>query len=426
LVHQPLLSVAKSALADAVAIHGPNFRDPGSMRHVVDGSAYAVTLTPLAFSDWVLVTVLPEAEFLGPIEATTQRLAIGLALGLLLFAALSIWLARRFIAAPLATVAGELRHVENFELTQVKRHSSRLTEIDALSGAISRMATGLAAFGKYLPADLVRTLVAEGIEARPGGTNRDVTIFFADIAGFTGLSERLRDRIVPLLGSYLDLLSRTVAEHHGTVDKFIGDAVMAFWGAPADNPEHALAACRAALACDRGLKAAGIFDDHGRPLKMRIGLNSGTALVGNIGSDTRLNYTAIGDAVNLASRLESTNKIYGSTIIIGEATRRAAGGRIIVRELDTIAVYGRMEGTAVFELLGLAEEGPAPEWATRYEVGLRDYRARSFETAMDRFTEASSLRGGDKAAELMIERCRRYLHEAPPADWIGTTALDMK
>jgi adenylate cyclase len=423
---QPLLPVAKSALAEAIAIHGPGLSEPGSMRHVADGNAYSVTLTPLAFADWVLVTVLPEAEFLGPIEATTRRLAIGLAIGLIVFAGLSIWLARRFIAAPLATVAGELRHVENFELAQVKRHSSRLTEIDALSGAISRMATGLAAFGKYLPADLVRTLVAEGIEARPGGANRDITIFFADIAGFTGLSERLGDKIVPLLGSYLDLLSRTVADHKGTVDKFIGDAVMAFWGAPADNPEHALAACRAALACERGLRSAGILDDHGQPLKMRIGLNSGTALVGNIGSDNRLNYTAIGDTVNLASRLESTNKIYGSTIIIGEATRRAAGDRIVVRELDRIAVYGRMEGTAIFELLGMAGEGPVPGWAVRYEAGLLDYRMRRFETAIGLFTEAASLRGGDKAAELMIERCRAFLREAPPADWIGTTVLDMK
>lgn len=424
---QPLLPVASSALTGAIKVHGPSLQDAGSMRHVVDGSAYAVTLTPLAFSDWVLVTVLPEAEFLGPIEATTRRLAAGLGVGLLVFAALSIWLARRFIAAPLATVAGELRHVENFELGAVRRHTSRLTEIDALSGAISRMATGLSAFGKYLPADLVRTLVAEGIEARPGGSNRQITVLFADIAGFTGLSERLGDRIVPLLGSYLDLLSRTVGDHRGTVDKFIGDAVMAFWGAPADNPEHALAACRAALACDRGLKAAGIVDDRGRPLRMRIGLNSGTALVGNIGSDTRLNYTAIGDTVNLASRLESTNKIYGSTLIIGEATRRAAGDRIVVRELDTIAVYGRLEGTAIFELLGLAEEGPAADWALRYEAGLRDYRMRNFEAAIARFSEAVALRGSDdRAAELMIGRCRAFLIEPPPADWAGITILDMK
>ena len=424
--HQPLLPVAEGALAGAISSHGPGLRNPNSMRHVVDGSAYAVTLTPLAFSDWVLATVLPETEFLGPIEATTRRLGAGLAVGLLVFAALSILLARRFIAAPLATVAGELRHVENFDLTQVKRHSSRLKEIDALSDAISRMASGLSAFGKYLPADLVRTLVAEGIEARPGGSNRQITIFFADIAGFTGLSERFGDKIVPLLGSYLDLLSRTVGEHRGTVDKFIGDAVMAFWGAPADNPDHALAACRAALACERGLKSARIFDDYGRPLKMRIGLNSGKALVGNIGSDNRLNYTAIGDTVNLASRLESTNKIYGTTIIIGEATRREASDRIVVRELDMIAVYGRTEGTAIFELLGLAEEGPAPEWALLYEAGLCDYRTLAFERAIERFTGAGSLRGGDKAAALMIERCLAFLREEPAPDWVGTTVLDTK
>src|SRR6185503_8672358 len=114
------------------------------------------------------------------------------------------------------------------------------------------------------------------------------------------------------------------------------------------------------------------------------------------------------------------------TIIIGEATRRAAGDRIVVRELDTIAVYGRMEGTAVFELLAMAGESPAPDWATRYEAGLRDYRSRAFGSAIERFTEAASLRGGDNAAELMIERCQAFLRKAPPADWAGTTVLDMK
>ncbi len=288
------------------------------------------------------------------------------------------------------------------------------------------MASGLAAFGKYLPADLVRILVAEGVEARPGGSNREISVLFADIAGFTGLSERLGDKIVPLLGSYLDLLARTIGEHQGTVDKFIGDAVMAFWGAPGDNPEHAVAACRAALACERELAAARIVDDYGRPLKMRIGLNSGRALVGNIGSDNRLNYTAIGDTVNIASRLESANKIFGTTIIIGEATRRAAGERIVVRELDKIAVYGRTEGIAIFELIGLPEDGPAPEWARLYEAALCEYRGRGFERAIELFGKVAALREGDKASSLMIERCERFIREAPPADWAGTTALDMK
>jgi adenylate cyclase len=424
---QPLLPVAQSALARVLELHAAGLREPSSIRSLDDGgAAHSVTLTPLAFSDWVLVTVLPEAEFFGPVEATTRRLAVGLGLGLIAFAALSVWLGRRFIAAPLAAVAGELRHIENFDLTKVRRHSSRLAEIDALSGTIARMATGLSAFGKYLPADLVRTLVAEGIDAKPGGSNREITILFADIAGFTGLSERLGDKIVPLLGSYLDLLSNTIGAHRGTVDKFIGDAVMAFWGAPADNPDHAYAACEAALACTRALHEARVFDDYGRPLRMRIGINSGKALVGNIGSETRLNYTAIGDTVNIASRLEGINKIYGSTIIIGEATRRAAGTRIVARELDMIAVYGRMEGSAIFELIGLADENPAPEWIAEYEAALRAYRVRAFDRAIERFTEASALRGEDRASALMIERCREFMRVAPPEDWAGTTVLDSK
>jgi len=425
-VAQPLLPVAEGALTHASEQTLAGLGGPIAMRHVVDGTPYAVTLTPLAFSDWLLATVLPEEEFLGPIEATTRRLVIGLAAALIAFALLSVWLARQLIAKPLADVADELEHVERFELAAVMRHPSRLNEINSLSEAIARMATGLSAFGKYLPADLVRTLVAEGIEAHPGGSNRDISVLFADIAGFTGLSERLGDRVVPLLGGYLDLLSRTIGAHAGTVDKFIGDAVMAFWGAPMENEEHALAACRSALACARALSESGLADDHGDPLRMRIGVNSGTALVGNIGSETRLNYTAIGDTVNLASRLESANKIYGTTIIVGEATRRAAGDAIVVRELDRIAVYGRMEGTAIFELLGLAEDGPAPEWIAVYEAGLKHYQGCDFQDALERFEAVDRMRDGDNASRIMIERCRAFLLKPPPADWAGVTILGMK
>jgi adenylate cyclase len=424
--NQPLLPIAEGAFRHALEGEDMGVNTTTSMRHIVDDKAYAVTLTPLAFSDWVLATVLPEAEFLGPIEATTRRLVIGLAVALLAFALLSVWLARLLIAAPLTAVAGELRHVEHFELDQVRRHSSRLSEINALSDAISRMAAGLAAFGKYLPGDLVRSLVAEGIEAKPGGSDREISVLFADIAGFTGLSERLGDKVVPLLGSYLDLLSRTVSERGGTVDKFIGDAVMALWGAPAENPHHALAACRGALACERALGASGLRDDRDEPLRMRIGVNSGTALVGNIGSDTRLNYTAVGDTVNLASRLESANKVFGTTIILGEATRRAAGEGIIARELDRIAVYGRTEGTAIYELIGLAEDGPVPEWIAVYERGLQAYRARDFAGAITHFQATIELRGEDSAARVMIERCQGFLQQPPPEDWCGTTVLGMK
>src|SRR6266581_3422758 len=330
----------------------------GAVKHA--GSAYAVSLTPLAFPGWTLATVIPEAEFLGPIERTIRQLLIGLAI--LIFAAgvVSAWLARRVIATPLITVVDELKHVARFDLEKVRRHASRLIEIENLSNAIADMAGGLAAFRKYIPADLVKTLVSEGVEPSPGGSIRNLTVMFADIAGFTGLSERLGDQIIPLLSSYLDTMSREVSGHGGTIDKFIGDVVMAFWGAPAANADHAVDACRAALACQRALRSSELTDDSGRPLRVRIGVNSGDMLVGNIGSEVRLNYTVIGDAVNVASRLEGANKEYGTEIIIGEETRQLAGERIRVRELDRLVVYGRAGGIAIYELLGMANDGAMP------------------------------------------------------------------
>ena len=325
------------------------------------------------------------------------------------------------------TVVDELKHIERFELDQVRRHPSRLVELQNLSSAIADMAGGLAAFRKYIPADLVKMLVSEGVEPRPGGSIRTMTVLFADIAGFTGLSERLGDQIIPLLSSYLDIMSREVSAHGGTIDKFIGDAVMAFWGAPAVNAEHAVDACRAALACQQALRASGLTDDKGRPLKVRIGINSGDMLVGNIGSEFRLNYTVIGDAVNVASRLEGANKEYGTEIIIGQETRRLAGDRVQVRELDRLMVYGREEGLAIYELLGMAERDAEPTgWVTLYESGLAAYRARNFVGARIFFQQLLAARASDQPARMMLQRCAEFLQSPPGKDWEGTSAMKAK
>ena len=305
---QPLLPIAQGAIKQMGSSYDSDKKIARPVRFLAAGNTYAVALTPLAFPSWTLATVIPEAEFLGAIETTIWHLLIGLAILILAAGILSAWLARRVIAEPLITVVDELKHVERFELDQVLRHPSRLAELENLSNAIGAMAGGLAAFRKYIPADLVKMLVSQGVEPRPGGSIRTLTVMFADITGFTGLSERLGDQIIPVLSSYLDIMSREVSSHGGTIDKFIGDAVMAFWGAPADNADHAFDACRTALACQRALRASGLTDDRGRPLKVRIGINSGDMLVGNIGSEFRLNYTVIGDAVNVGSRLEGANK----------------------------------------------------------------------------------------------------------------------
>ena len=422
----PLLPAAVDAMRNATA-YNPADAEPFHTKVTRDGLPYQAVLTPISFPGWSLVTVVPESEFLGPVQMTIRNLLIGLAVLIVVAGLLSAWLAQRLIAAPLIKVVNEIRHVERFDLDKVQRHPSRLAEIENLSGAIGDMAQGLAAFRKYIPADLVKRLISDGNGARLGGSVKAMSVMFIDLAGFTGMSERLGDRIIPLLSRYFDSVSTQIQATGGTIDKFIGDAVMAFWGAPSANPEHAVDCCRAALACQRVMAELGLVDDHGQPVKIRIGINSGDMLVGNIGSEVRLNYTVIGDAVNIASRLESTNKVYGSTIIIGPETRRLAGNRIVVRELDRLAVYGRAGGLQIYELLAMADEaGGAPNWVQAYEAGLASWRARDFTAAITAFEQVKQIRNGDAASSVMIERCRGELQNPSGEEWDGTAVAKSK
>jgi adenylate cyclase len=423
---QKLLPLAQMALAKAVA---EGRKEAWRARLTSGGAAYEVALTPLPFPGWRLATVIPEAEFLGPVETTLRRLIIGLAVGAVFAALASAVLARTVIAAPLSRVVGEIRHVETFALELVRRHPSRLKEIATLSGAIAEMAAGLSAFRKFIPADLVRGLLRQGVEAKPGGAIQELSVMFIDIAGFTGLSERMSDRVVPLLSRYLDLASEAIVANGGTIDKFIGDAVMAFWGAPQPQPDHALLCCRAALACRQAIEDSGLVDDQGHPLQIRIGINSGRMLVGNIGSELRLNYTVIGDAVNVASRLESANKSYGTQILIGEETKRLARGGIVTREIDSIAVYGREEGLAVYELVDLAGERETrrrSSWIAHYERGLAKYRDRDLTGAIAEFEAVLRNRQQDQPAEVLLERCRQLQQRDAPEDWQPIAVLKSK
>ncbi|MGQ0677285.1 MAG: adenylate/guanylate cyclase domain-containing protein [Rhodospirillales bacterium] len=424
-VPQPHVQVAARGLGMA----GLDGRE--AMVRWQDGNQYLVSAAKLGFGDWEVVTVIPEADFLEEIDRTTRRLLVGLAGFALAAAGLAVWLVTVFVTRPLQRVAGQLRHVEEFRLERVTSTPSRLREIDDLSAGLKQMSGGLASFQKFLPTELVRTLVAQGIEAKPGGRQRELTLMFADLAGFTRLSERLGDRVVPILADYLGRMSDIVHGAGGTIDKFIGDAVMAFWNAPNDDPDHAVNACRAALEGQRMMAALGRHTDALGlpPLKMRVGVNSGAVLVGNIGSSQRLNYTAIGDPVNVASRLESINKRYGTGIILGESTRTAAGAAIIARRLDRVAVYGREGGIDLYELLGMAGDAGAEAaltWAGRYETGLELYRKRAWAGAAAAFEGAIALRGADAPSVLMIERCRALMRDPPPGDWDGTASLDMK
>ena len=390
-----------------------------------------VTFTPLPFRHWVIATVIPGEDILGDIPAATRRLGflvIGLVAAVSIIGAIA---AHRLVSRPIAGIAGDMHRIERFHLDNLTYRPSRLRELDELSRAMRLMGSGLSAFRKYLPADLVEILIREGIEAKPGGRTQPLTVLFTDLAGFTGLTESEPDRIVEILGDHLDFMSRIVIANAGTVDKFIGDSVMAFWNAPTSNPNHALSACKAALECraafqksEIGMNAAGMGK-----VGLRIGVNSGATLVGNIGSSDRLNYTAIGDVVNVASRLESVNKRYGTEILIGEATAEAAGAAIVVRRIDKVAVYGRRGGQVVYELLGLAEERAVLgdlAWIETYQSAFDKYLQRDWDGAIALFHEADRQRGRDEPSRRMILRCRRYIEQAPPVDWDGTDMAESK
>lgn len=416
-----------SLSGDHVAKRPPDARDIAE-RIQIDhlGERYKVSLSPLHFRGWQLAVILADADFLDEITATTRRVALGLAIAILLTGAGVAALAHIVLATPIRHIVADLALLEHFEFDTIVHRPSRLREIDQLSIAFARMAAGIASFSRFIPVSLVRDLVASGMRAEPGGSEAEITVMFADLAGFTRLTEQLGAAVLPLASSFFEQATGAIEARSGVVDKFIGDAVMALWGAPQADRNAAFNACRAALAIQAATQTITPDGAGTTPLRVRIGLNSGEAIVGNIGSRSRLNYTAIGDTVNLASRLESANKFFGTSILIGEETRVQAGTHIIVREIDRIAVYGRDGGITVYELLGLSSSMTKPAWAAAYERGLAAYRRRAFAEASAELDQCLALRPEDGAALLLAGRCRTFGRSPPSPDWNGVLALEEK
>jgi adenylate cyclase len=286
------------------------------------------------------------------------------------------------------------------------------------------------ALGLYL-APAVARLVSERPEMlQLGGDKRELTVFFCDIRGFSAIAEQLEPgQLVELLHVYLGSMTDAVFAHDGTLDKYIGDAIMAFWGAPLAQQDHAERACAAAIEMVHRLHdLEGEWEKRNWPtLEMGIGINSGEMVVGNMGSERRLSYTVAGDNVNIASRLEGLTKVYGSRIIASDNTIELMRETVVARELDIVRVQGRAAPVRIFELLGPASE--TQRWAplrSAFAAGLFAYRARQWERAIDAFVAVLKERPNDKPSLLFVERCRHFLEAPPDADWDGVTAFDRK
>ncbi len=277
------------------------------------------------------------------------------------------------------------------------------------------------AFAHYLSPQVIEKILADPDRLRLGGERRVLTIFFSDLEKFSTISERLEpERLTALLNEYLSDMTDIILDEGGTLDKYEGDAVVAFWNAPLSQEDHAYRACRAALLCQRKLKQRkeDFLERYGARLRMRIGLHTGPVVVGNLGSSRRFDYTILGDAANVASRLEGANKAFGTEVMVSEDTVGRTGGALITRELGLVQVVGRSTPLRVYELRGFAgEEDPLD--LDRFDEGLRLLRGGRPEEALRCFEAL----GGDRVSLLYAERCRALLSGE---SWDGVWRLTEK
>ena len=282
-------------------------------------------------------------------------------------------------------------------------------------------------FRHYLSPDVIERIIENPDLLSLGGEKREITSFFSDLAGFTSISERLSpEELVALLNEFLSEMTDIILEHGGTLDKYEGDAIIAFWNAPLDQPDHALRACRAAVECQKRLaelrsRWAG---KAGRPLAMRVGLNSGPAVVGNMGSTRRFDYTAMGDTINLASRLEGACKVYGVPVLAGEETCARVKDEMAVRLVDRVRVVGKKLPVSIYEIAGRREALGAAEAEKLavFERARQAFLRREWDAAAALFSSIE----GDGPAAVYVERCRLFKESPPPGGWDGVFDLKQK
>lgn len=278
------------------------------------------------------------------------------------------------------------------------------------------------AFSKYVSPDVVEQMIAHPERLRLGGERRELTLLFSDLAGFTSISEKLPpDGVAKLINAYLTGMTRVVMSERGTVDKFIGDAVMAFWGAPLDDAEHGLHAVKAAIAMQKAMdELQPFYREMGvSNVGLRIGLNSGPAIVGNMGSEERFDYTALGDTVNLASRLEGINKMYGTRILLSETTADLVRDHLPLRPVDRVRVKGKNEPVRIFTP---CED---PRLIQLTATALTAYREQRWPEARAAWNEVRTHAPGDSVAEVFLERIAEF-EITPPGgpEWDGSVALE--
>lgn len=389
-----------------------------------EGSEYIAslaTLPPEFGKRWQLFVVAPIDDFTGEYKANNNRLLL-FGLVVLAIQIVVIYFLTSVISSPLERLARKVGTIQKLSGEVSPAVASAISEISVLSRAIETLDSAVKSFAAFVPVGLVTQLLQSDRKLELGGHSRFLTIFFSDLEAFSTLSEEVpAQELLLRISAYLEIVTRCVNQEAGTIDKFIGDGVMAFWGAPALLDDHAWRACVAALRIQRAmaaLNAEGQQRGH-RPMNVRIGIHSDAVLVGNIGSKQRMSYTVMGDGVNVASRLEGINKEYGTRLCISHSVFKEAGERLCVRPIDDVTVKGRRSTIPIYELVGILGLEPELEPDARMVELCRLTRlayaaAAAGDTglALDRYRDVLDAFPADPVATEMVKR----LSAAPHSD----------
>lgn len=385
---------------------------------------------------WALGFVVPEHELTGPVTEMTTLMLI-FSIFIVVVSIILIFLLSKNIARPIRDAAKSMELISKFHIDDQVIETSNFTEIQIMNDALRKMQQSLRDFSRFVPKAVVSKLIESGSGAQIGGKKRDITLMFTDIKDFSTISEQMSsEKLIKHLSDYLNQMTLIIQEEHGTIDKYIGDAIMTFWGAPVDDPSHPLLACKAALRCHNRLEALNkTWKLDGKPaFETRFGLHTGDAIVGNVGSEDRLNYSAFGDSVNLAARLESANRYYGTSILISHETYKNVRHQFICRPIDIVAVKGKNESITMYELmiekseehnqkLDLeAAEAICEKTTQAFEL----YKAKNWSKAIKAYEELKAFSKKDIIANVFIERCEHFKKNPPATDWNGTWVMKNK
>ncbi|MCK9408011.1 MAG: CHASE2 domain-containing protein [Bacteriovoracaceae bacterium] len=430
-------AAALSMFKDAVVIIGPTARSIGD-----HNATPLADISPNCFVHANVYDQIMSAKYIAPAPYNSQLMFLVLIALLVSIAAILLKL-RWSVPIGILLIGGYLMFAySTFQNTGVVYYivepifalffcfASAMSYNAATEGRQKAQIKGM--FEKYVDKAVVKQILDNPSLVKLGGEEREITTLFADIEGFTSMAEKMGPtNTVGMLNSYLTEMSNIIIENGGTIDKYIGDAIMSFWGAPISDADQAFNSCAAAINMQRKLTALHTkWIHYGRPVvNQRIGINTGRAVVGNMGAETRLNYTAIGDAVNLAARLEGVNKEYGTRLLMSEFTYRKVHDKVLSREMDLVVVMGKSEPVRIYELIALADEvqtDATKKFLEFYHNGLEAYKKRAWKSAIDQFQQALSIRRDDIVSNLYIQRATMFNDSPPADDWNGVFIMTKK